>query len=82
MACSFMSQSQQRVLVSVTCHAAWSWETSLCVSGRDRVFSLYLVRRGGGIYVAYITSWPGLDATFIQLMGANKKHTHTKKTEI
>lgn len=37
------------------------------------MFSLYLVRRGGGIYVAYITSWPGLDATFIQLMGGKKK---------
>lgn len=26
------------------------------------------MRRGGGVYVAYITSRSGLDATFIQLM--------------
>lgn len=54
-----------------TCGTGWSWETSLCVSRRHYVFSLYLVRRGGGVYVAYITSWPGLDATFIQLREKN-----------
>lgn len=32
------------------------------------------MRRGGGVYVAYITSGPGLDATFIQLRRKNKKN--------
>lgn len=52
-----------------------SWETSLCVSSRHYVFSLYLVRRGGGVYVAYITSWSRLDATFIQLRRKRKNNT-------
>lgn len=44
------------------------------------MFSLYLMRLGGGIYVAYITSRSGFDATFVQLRG-NQKRGFNKTTK-